>query len=251
MLVRRVAACAILSALAVPPLRGQVITQSDVQNAAAYAALLLTPPAAVAPVATSTILDEPQHGVVFAIRYGFVPTNGASGFNNLAATAVLPMGTGATVSLTGGTTIPNCGVNVAGCSAGLMLGAGGDMRIAALGTAPATRIIVSVNGELGYGKPRDVDHLYSGSVGLPISLIFNGDPSQGMRIVPFVTPAFGFGQEQVNSATSSESGQRFIIGGGVALTNATSSIGASLGFQHVVIDNGKTQVGVSITLGGR
>jgi hypothetical protein len=250
-LLRRTAAPVLLVTLIAARLSAQVITQSDVNNAAAYAALLLTPPAAVAPIATSTILDERQNGVVLAVRYGYVPTNGAAGFNNLAGTAVLPVSTGATVSLTAGTTIPNCSGNVAGCSPGLMLGAGGDMRIAALGTAPATRIIVSVNGELGYGKPRDIDHLFSGSVGLPVSLIFNGDPSQGMRIVPFITPAFGFGAEQVNSGQSSASGQRFIIGGGVALTNSTSSIGASLGFQHIVIDNGKTQVGVSITLGGR
>jgi hypothetical protein len=226
-------------------------TQQDINNGAAYDALLLTPPGAVAPLATSTIVDQRQQGAVFAIRYGYVPTNGGVGFNNLAATAVLPMGLGATVSLTGGTTIPTCQSNISGCSPGLMLGAGGDMRLAALGTAPATRIVVAVNGELGYGKPRNVDHEFSGSVGLPVSLIFNGDPTQGLRIVPFVTPAFGFGNEEIDSGSGSQSGQRVMIGGGVALTNPTSNVAATLGFQKIVIDGGKTQVGVSISLGGR
>jgi len=240
----------LMAVAATSPLAAQV-SSSDINNAAAYGALLLTPPGAVAPIATSTILDQRQQGVVFAIRYGYVPTNGAVGFNNLGATAVLPVTPEATVSLTGGTTIPTCSSNTVGCSPGLMLGVGGDMRLAALGTAPATRITVSVNGELGYGKPRNVDHEFSGMVGLPIALLFNGDPTQGLRIVPWITPAFGFGNEQISSGAPSASGQRAMIGGGIALTNGLSNIGASLGVQRIIITNGKTMVGLSITLGGR
>jgi hypothetical protein len=60
-----------------------------------------------------------------------------------------------------------------------------------------------------------------------------------------VNPGFG------GTFSNSESGQRFIIGGGIALTNPASTLGANVGFQHVLIDGGKTQVGVTITFGGR
>lgn len=229
----------------------QVVTEANINNGAAYGALMLTPPGAVAPVATSTILDQPQHAVDLALRYGFVSTNGAAGFNNVAATAIVPVGIGNTVSVTAGATIPYCSRSFEGpgCSSALMLGIGGDTRIVALGTAPATRIVFALNGELGYGKPRNFGYEFSGAVGAPISLLFNGDPNQRMRIVPFATPAFGFGSIDPGNGNPTQSGTRFMIGGGLALTTPTSTIGGSLGFQHIVINGGKTQYGIAVTVG--
>ena len=140
-----------------------------------------------------------------------------------------------------------------------MVGGGGDMRLASVDVATGMRATVSITGELGYAKPqRDIDHEFSGSVGVPIALLVSAT-APGMRIVPFITPAFGFGSEQVTAVnpgfggtfSQSASGQSFIIGGGIALTNPASSVGANLGFQKVMIDGGKTQVGIAVTFGGR
>lgn len=235
-----------------------VFAQASTNDLAAYSALIQTPAGGLAPIATSTILDQRQQGAALALRYGYIATNGSVGFNNLGATAVLPLGLQSTVSLTGGTLIPTCHDNSSGCSPGLMLGAGGDTRLASLRVATGVRGSLSLNGELGFAKPRGTDYELSGSVGVPFALLI-GATAPGMRIVPFITPAFGFGTEKVpfenpggfaNSESSlTRSGQRFMIGGGVALTNPASTIVANLGFQHVVIDGAKTQVGISITFG--
>lgn len=244
---------ALVTAPVAAPVAGQV-TQND---AAAYASLVQTPVGALAPIATSTLLDQRQRGAVFAVRYGYIATDGAVGFNNLGATAVLPMGLQSTISLTAGTIIPTCH-DQSGCSSGLMLGGGGDMRLTSFDVATGMRATLSLNGELGYGKPRNVDYAFSGSVGVPIAVTIAAT-APGMRIVPFITPAFGFGNEQVTldnpggtgTFSRGASGQRFIIGGGIALTNPASTIGANLGFQHVVFEGGKTQVGITVTFGGR
>lgn len=254
MKVRAIPAAGLLSVVVsgVSNLSAQVvIVPPNINNGAAYGALMLTPPGALAPVATSTILDQRQRTVELALRYGYVSTNGAAGFNNVGATAVVPVGIGNTLSLTAGATVPYCSrsLNGPGCSSALMLGVGGDTRIVALGTAPATRIVLAVNGELGYGKPRNFGYEVSGALGAPISLLFNGDPNQRMRIVPFATPAVGFGSIDPGDGTPTQSGARFMIGGGLALTTPTSTIGGSLGFQHIVINGGKTQYGLSVTVG--
>jgi hypothetical protein len=107
-----------------------------------------------------------------------------------------------------------------------------------------------VNGEFGFGKPRDVNHEFSGMVGLPLALVI-GATATGVHIVPFVTPEFGFGSEDLGGNRPSQSGQAFMLGAGLALSNPSSSIGANLGLQHVFVDGAKTQIGITITLGGR
>lgn len=243
-------------ALLITLIAAPVLAQATTNDVAAYSALIQTPAGGLAPIATSTILDQRQQGAALAVRYGYIATNGSVGFNNLGATAVLPFGLQSTVSLTGGTLIPSCHDSGDACSPGLMLGAGGDTRLTSFRVAAGVRGSLSLNGELGYAKPRDVDYELSGSVGVPFALLI-GATAPGMRIVPFITPAFGFGTEKVSltnpgfGGTFSEtrSDQRFMIGGGVALTNPASTIVANLGFQHVMIDGAKTQVGIAITFG--
>jgi len=235
---------------------------------AARAALVLTPVGALPPIATSTIEGEVQRGVALALRYGYLPGSlDGSSINNGGVTAVLPLSTGATFSVTGGFFSPNC----RDCDPGLMLGVGGDVRLTEMpfgNGRDGSRLLFALNGDLGYARPRnatfDDGSLVSGSIGVPIALISGGRPRDAMRIVPFITPGFGFGGIRssdrstivfpngvVRVRNDELSGTRFMIGGGLGVYNRTSTVALNLGFQYVSIPNSDAQIGLGLTLGGR
>ena len=125
-----------------------------------------------------------------------------------AATAVLPVGAASTVSITGGISSA-----AQGGSDAWVLDLGGDMRLTDVPfhqgrSAPNLRI--GLNGELGYAKPTD-SGLIAGSVGLPLSLFRPNRPKQSLQVVPFLTPAFSFGNFNPNNDVNlpSESGGAF------------------------------------------
>lgn len=227
---------------------------------AAYQALLFTPVGALTPVMTSTLTGELQQGVQFAVRYAYMrdrsdafasPFGGGFrsstiGANNVAATAVLPAGIGNTVSLTAGSFYPTCD----GCKAHLMLGAGGDLRLTSLATGAepdSPRVIVGLDGELGFGNPTDT-RLVSAAVGVPLSLVQRGE---GMRIAVFVTPQFGFGTAYYDDALGggSNSGTRFGVGGGIGVYNPASTVAVSLGAQYVDFPSSTGVYGLTVRLG--
>jgi hypothetical protein len=219
---------------------GSVASQSR-DDAAANVALAFTPVGALPPLVTSTIQGEAQRGVALGLRYGYV----------FGLTAILPFGLGSTVSLTGGLFSPNCD----DCDSGLMLSIGADR---ALGEIPfgsgrdGSRLRFALNGELGYGQPKGASFsdgsLMSGAVGIPISLVSGSRNRDEMRIVPFVTPGFGFGGTRGDGSTS---GTALMIGGGVGIYNRSNSVALSFGFQHIAVENAGTQIGLALVLGGR
>lgn len=243
--------------------------QTSAGDAAAYVALLSTPNAGLPPLVTGTMLGARQNGAQFVVRYGHVGvsvvgtlSNVGDAANSLGATAILPVGTTSTVSLTAGFERPSCD----GCDApnSLILSVGGDMPLTSwpMGQGrDADRLTMTLAGELGFGKPQD-DRALAGTVSVPFALSL-GSGGEGMRITPFLTPGFGFASYQFSVAspaafgvggssrsTETESGTRFLLGGGVALWNPTSTVSVSAGFQHVFIDNGTTLYGLTLTLGG-
>ncbi len=241
---------AVLALFAAAPLAAQVGVSAD--DISAYRALMLTPVGALPPIATSTITGEVQSGVAFAVRYGYVGGgDNLSSLNNFGATAILPFGIGTTVSLTGGVAAISNG------SSSLMLSIGGDTRITSLpfGSAGGSRLGIGLNGELGYGKPRENDideHVVSLAVGLPLSLLPGTMARDAMRIVPWVTPAFGYGNETFDDGVNQTfSGSRFMIGGGLGFYNPSSSVSFSVGVQYVSIANAQLEVGGNVVLGGR
>jgi hypothetical protein len=219
-------------------------------DAAAYLALTFTPVGALPPVMTSTIAAEVQRSAQLALRYGYLSSSeGTVNVNSFGFGGVFPMGLGSTVTLTGGVASPEC----RGCDPGLMLSLGGDTRLTTVpfgSASDAARLTLSLSGEFGFGKPKNISSLWSGAVGLPIGLV-SGGRNAGMRIVPFITPAFGFGTVDFGEGTDSQSGSRFMLGGGVGVYNRTSNIVLNLGFQHVAISDGGTQIGLALMLGGR
>lgn len=235
---------------------------------AARTALVLTPVGALPPVMTSTIAAEVRTDVSVSFRYGHLPTNEAGpSSNNAGATVFFPVGRRSTVSLTGGFFSPSC----RGCDPGLMIGVAGDTR---LGETPfgsgryPSRLTFGLNGELGYGSPRNTSFsdgsLVSGMVGVPIGLVSGNRARDAMRIVPFITPGFGFGgirgSDRVivvfpNGRTEVRndelSGTRFMLGGGLGVYNRASTVSFTVGFQYVAIQDAEPQFGVALTLGGR
>lgn len=216
---------------------------------ATYLATVRTPVGGLPPIATSTILGAPQSGVALSLRYGHAgETSDISSLNNFGATAVLPMGTNSTISLTGGLSAPSSG------STSLMLSLGGDTRLSSMPLSAgrgSARLDFGLNGELGYGKP-DEASLFAGEVGVPISLVPGPGPRDAMRIVPFLTPAFTFSNfSSDDPRVESQSAVHFMLGGGIALYNPTSPVAINFGFQYMAWSGAATQFGVALTLGGR
>ena len=147
-----------LAVLAIPV----VGSAQGVDDYEAYLALISTPVGALPPVMTSTIVTTLQRTTQFSVRYGYQkgladPVTGRSsdvGANNFAATVVLPMGLGSTVSLSAGAWY----ATEKSYSSHLMLSGAGDYRIgsAALSDAPTSPLLaLALSGELGFAKPSD------------------------------------------------------------------------------------------------
>jgi hypothetical protein len=232
---------------------------------AVYHAAMLTPVSGLPALMTSSISGQVQRSAQFGVRYGYLSqerrdalvARGDVDVNNFAFTGVLPMSLGSTISLTGGVSSPACD----DCDPGLMLSVAGDMRITEVpfgSTEDAARLTITINGELGFGKPklplRILSTAWAGAVGVPIGLI-SGGRNAGMRIVPFITPALAFGttdlEDNVAGLPDSESGARFMLAGGVGIYNSRSPVMLNVGFAHVAIENGGTQIGLALVLGGR
>jgi hypothetical protein len=246
---RTLFAAAALS-LAAAPLSGQTLpifggpapTAGDV---AAWSALLGTPAGALAPVVTPTMVGAPLRSAQIVFRYGHLGGGRVSAsLHDFGVTALLPAGTGATLSLTGGFIHPDCN----GCDNQLMLSVGGDMSLYSSPLGPSSdagRLTIALNGELGYGRPSG-GNLIAGTVGLPFALVLGSGP---MRLVPFVAPAFGFGSS--SESGSSVSGTRFLLGGGVGLHNPESNVSLHAGFQQIFITDAKMLFGLGLSIGGR
>ena len=245
------------------------------QSVGAYLALNGTPVAALPPVLTSTILTTLQRTVQFSARYGYIDNNAYStngqAANNGGATVVFPTSLGSTISVTAGVWYPSG----TGYSSHLMLGVAGDYGIGSMqigvgtpiidssATGLATRVAdtlsppllsFSVDGEIGYGSPSRGTY-WAGRIGAPITL---GQRGSGMRVAGFVTPSLGWGYSQLESVnvagapiTTTASGVRMVIGGGVGVYTPASLLSMSLGFQHVFVTGASTLVGLVVSLGTR
>jgi hypothetical protein len=233
---RAVLAAAVATVVASPaPARAQ--SQSDI---AAYLVLIQTPQGGFAPLVSPAMLGTlPARGRL-ALRYGRVDLF-EDATNNLALTALLPSGSRGSVSLTAGYWNPDCD----GCDGHVVLGLGGDGRLGStpIGSGPeAARLNVGLGGELGFAKPEEAT-FWSATVGLPVTLVASGE---GFRIAPFLTPGFGFGYGTGGGLT--ESGTRFMLGGGIGL-EAAGGLGINFGFQKVFIEGGRTTIGLNVGFG--
>lgn len=226
-----------------------------------YLLLLGTPIASLPPLFTYMLTDVAQQSPELTARYGYVPDitrplapevggHAAHSLDSFGATAIVPLGLGGSVSLTGGVSNERCDT---GCSgARFMASVRGDYRLlrAPIGVADdAMRLTLGVSGELGIGSPESglTETL---DLGLPFAFTF-GQPD-ATQVIPFLMPSIAFLASGGQSAGEpSVRAGRGLVGGGVALFNPKSSLGASIGFQYVFVTHTLLQVGVGLSLGGR
>jgi hypothetical protein len=72
-----------------------------------------------------------------------------------------------------------------------------------------------------------------------------------VRIVPYVTPEFGFANIASDNALARGSGSMLLFGGGLAIYSRAAPLAVNIGVQYPSIENGTTMVGVAVVLGGR
>jgi hypothetical protein len=222
-----------------------------------YLAVLRTPVASLPPLATYTLFGIAQNSPQLIARYGYVsdiaqPLAGDTGghaahsLDSFGLTGLVATGLGGTVHGTVGLANERC----AGCSAAsFMASVGADDRIL---TTPLSgsdmRLTVGINGELGYGNP-SAGTAFSADVGVPLAFTI-GDGSAGTSVIPFITPSVALVLSNGGPDPGVRAG-RILIGGGVALFNPKSALGANFGFQYVFVSHTQLQIGAALSYGGR
>ena len=224
----------------------------------AFAALRSSSIGSLTPLLTPAMLRRRLNGAQLGIRYGLRDENGLR-TQAIAASAILPAGGQSSVTLTGGVLNTNCN----GCESAVLLGVGGDMRVAEMGDVVrgGSLLSVGVNGDLGFAqlKPSS-DYAITLGVGMPIVLsIASG--ARGMRFAPYFTPVFGVGETSTSCPSMpappglpmncDKSGVGLVLGGGMGVWNPESGVAASIGINHVVHAGAKPVFGINVILGGR
>ena len=208
-------------------------------DATAYAVLIATPQGALPPILSFPMLYRTQSAPLIGVRYGNISFNGVSS-NTFAGDVSFAAGARTTIGVTAGYQTYTCD----GCDGHFMASGRAEGRLTSttLGTgADASLLTVGLNGEMGFAKPKGSTGL-SITAGLPIALVAGGPT---VKVAPFLTPGLGWGR--ATNGNTSDSGTRFMLGGGIALHNTRNSLGANFGFQKVFIDNGETMFGVNVT----
>lgn len=244
MSLRTLIAATMLAAALPSPSRAQFT--GDVRAAIALRATHI---GALVPMMTPAMASRRLNGAQLGLRYGLLDESGVR-TQAIAAAVTFLAGFESSVTLDAGVRDADCST----CSPALMLGAGADMRIYESGDAGGSQLNVAVSGELGYAqlKPGNAHALALG-VGVPIALSFATGGRQGLHVVPYFTPGFGAGStsDPCPFVACSQSGTRFMLGGGIGVWNPMSNLSASLGVSQVMISDAQPVFGVNVTFGGR
>jgi len=212
--------------------------QPSVGDAAAYAALLSTPIAGVAPLASPTMTNQPQLKIGVDASYGRIGFGGGS-INGYLGSLTIPMGDGR-LAVSGGYQAASC----ESCSGNSIFGVRYEHGLTALVHSEATRLELGSQFGVGFAKPSDAT-VVAGSIGVPLSLAQRAGRT---TVVAFATPAVGIGA--ITAGGDTESGARFLLGGGVGVLDIAPGVGLHVGFQKVFIDGGKTMLGAGLSWTG-
>ncbi|MDQ4080286.1 MAG: hypothetical protein M3125_05955 [Gemmatimonadota bacterium] len=207
----------------------------DYGDFAAYIALSFTSTGGFVPLPTAARMGEA--GGAISIRYGQFSFDDDAAFHNIGVSGDFRAGAGR-LGITGGALV------CSGCDPIIMLG--GDWTALLTQSVSETGTFsVGLTTAAGVGIPtEDADGVFaSASLGLPLSMI--AGKADGLRVVPYVTPAVGFG---AITGDGGDSGIRPMLGGGLGIV-AASGLGISAGFQKVFIEDGETIIGLAVTFG--
>ena len=213
----------------------------DVGAAVGYAALASTPVGAMSSSISNAQLGRMSTANEFSFRYGHM----SDAFNAFGVSASMPV-SGFTLGGTLGYSSPS---NCSGCDGNAMLGVNAESRLGAMPMgdgkgAPALNF--AGRADFGWANPSDgVDRMsaLALSAGVPVTLVAQ---SGNLTFAPYVTPGFGWGRLSANGA--SESGSRFMMGGGLGVMNK-NGWGVSAGIQKIFIDGGKSVFGLNVSYG--
>jgi len=236
---------AALAALASP---AAAQSEGDVRAAVA---LQSTHIGAFAPLMSPSMISRKLNGAQIGLRYGLMNDNTINS-QAVAANVTWVAGLQSSFTLNAGVLDLDCNA----CAPALLLGVGADMRVAEFGGAmgDASQLTIAVGGDIGYGqlKPGD-DHAIALGVSAPVTLSLGGGGRDGLRFVPYFTPTFGVGETSTGCLVVSctQSGTRFMIGGGIGVWNPMSSFSASIGVNQVLISGAQPVYGVNVAFGGK
>jgi hypothetical protein len=231
------------------PIAAQANSSGDVR---AFIALRGTHIGALTPLMTPAMVGRRLEGAQLALRYGLRNEDDFR-FQAAAASGIFAVGLRSTVALTAGITDADC----ADCGPALQVGLGGDTRLYEggdpLGTG--TSLTIALSGDVGYAqlKPGDDDALAFG-IGVPVAISLATGGRESMHVVPYFTPVFGIGSTNAPCPVlgdCSKSGTQWVLGGGLGVWNPLTSISASIGVNHVMLEGAKPVFGINVIFGGR
>lgn len=199
-----------------------------------YLALATTPIGALPPALSSSMLGGKTEGWGVQTRYGHISADEA--IHNIGVGVDFSALRG-NVGITLGYAMPQA----EGADSYMLVGAGWQSRLASSDLG-AAKLNVGVQTDVGYSKPvQDVTAL-SAAVSIPVAFVAG---SGSWSYAPFLSPGFGYGR--LSAAGESESGTRFMLGGGLALNSPARGMAFNVGLQKVFIEDGEMQFGIGLT----
>jgi len=265
--IARLALCAAAIGIGAP-----AAAQSNAE-VAGYLALSYTPVGALAPLPPSLGTGTTSTGSRYVLqgRWGRLsPATGLSN-NTIGAGVEFPAGrwrVGGTLAYLSVSCTEDW-EDFSDCDSDIMLG--GSARTTLLtrpldGRAPAVKrngrraagapsektFVLGFDGSLGF-SPRQGEQATALAVGIPAGIAFE---SGNVRILPFLSPAFGYGRLGSTSFEEDEpsttySSTMMMIGGGVDFQFRQSGLGATIGFQKIMkTGGGGTALGLTMSWNG-
>lgn len=207
----------------------------SVGDIAAYYAINASTVGAPA-LATNTLTNA--GGIGWHLQYGRLDWGSEVTSSTFAGGFDLSVGSGR-FGVTAGYMSIDCPTG-AECDGHLILGTRYSTQLAGAALNKDARWAMGLEGELGFGFPKD-ESAMAIAASVPVKLTFG----RNVKVSPFLAPGFAYGRYKVSDV--SESGQRFMVGGGVGLAFA-NGMGANLGIRKVFIDEGETQIGLGFTI---
>ena len=251
----------------------------DPQDAAAYAAITTTPVGALPPSLSARMINGSQSpNIGFRFHLGHMDEQGDFSRRNLAAGVDIPMGA-ATLGFTAGYVDYACDSDEAeefgielDCAGAFMLGANMFAPLISSPMGQGSSFMLGIDGTVGFSKGDVIDASFddgfesgsfrlglqslSAAVTFPMALVVR---QPGLVIAPHVRPGLGYGRGRIEfeeddgfetfSEDVTESGTRFMFGGGVAFQFPNRGFGIEIGMQKVFIEDGDTVIGFGITFG--
>jgi len=258
----------------------QVIPDEDDVDAnalAAYNALVSTPVAAFTPSISAREAGLASRSMGFRFQFGHLDEEGDLSRRAIGAGIDFAVGR-STLGLTAGLLDYSCDEDPIDdpsveidieCKSTMMFGASMSAPLLTnpVGSAGST-FGLGLDGGIGFSSGEVIELHYddgfqtidaeasaaslAAAVGMPVTLVVR---SPSLTVVPMLRPGIGWGRRAEDgefngeSFDATESGTRFMLGGGVGFLFTNVGLGISVGAQKVFYEDGKTLIGVNLTWG--